>query len=281
MGPRCARNGGRASGLPGSRLWTSERICLLAACGLLLSAVGVVFGQAASFSFVNYDDNVSVYENRFVTGGLTLRRVLAVFTEHHVDSGAPLTCVSHMLVWRIFGSASAPHHLTNVFLHAATSIVLFLLLRRMTRALWPSAFVAAVFAIHPLRAESVAWVTERKDVLCGFFFVLTLAAYLGYVRRPFSLARYLAVLACFTASLAAKPMAVTLPFLLWLLDYWPLEARGERGEGKEGGRRKADIIPHPSSFIFRPRYLGKDPPARDRRPLLPVGRPWSGGGVAS
>jgi tetratricopeptide (TPR) repeat protein len=114
------------------------------------------------------------------------------------------------------------HHLTSVLLHAATAVLLFLLLRRMTGDLWPSAFVAAVFAIHPLRVESVAWVAERKDVLSGLFFVLTLWAYLAYVRHPFSWARYLTVIAMFALGLTAKPMLVTLPFVLLLLDYWPL-----------------------------------------------------------
>ena len=237
------RNGGRDSGLPGSRWWTSHRVCALAVCGLLLLGVGLVFGQTAGFGFVNYDDNAGVYDNRLVTGELTLRGVLAVFTQRHVESWAPLTCLSHILVWHLLGHGAAAHHLTNVLMHAASAVLLFLVLWRMTGHLWPSALVAAIFAVHPLRAESVAWVTERKDVLSGLFFMLTLAAYLGYVRggkgdrhllperpvgcfaqkvpAPFSL-RYLTVLACFIVGLAAKPMAVTLPFLLLLLDYWPL-----------------------------------------------------------
>ena len=137
------------------------------------------------------------------------------------------------------------HHLTSILLHAATAVLLFLVLRQMTGRLWPSAFVAAVFAIHPLRAESVAWVSERKDVLSGLFFMLILAAYLGYARRPFSLARYLVVVVLFALGLMAKPMLVTLPFLLLLLDYWPLgrlgrgEWAGARGErAVEGGDRE-------------------------------------------
>ena len=127
-----------------------------------------------------------------------------------------------MLDCQLYGLHAGGHHLTNVLLHAATAILLFLVLRRMTGDLWPSAFVAAVFAIHPLRVESVAWVAERKDVLSGLFFMLTLGAYVGYVRRPFSLARYLTVVLLFALGLMAKPMLVTLPFVLLLLDYWPL-----------------------------------------------------------
>ncbi len=238
------RNGGRDSGLPGSRWWTSHRVCALAVCGLLLLGVGLVFGQTAGFGFVNYDDNAGVYDNRLVIGDLTLRGVWAVFTERHPESWAPLTCLSHILVWHLFGHGAAVHHVTNVLLHAASAVLLFLVLWRMTGHLWPSALVAAIFAVHPLRAESVTWVTERKDVLSGLFFMLTLAAYLGYVRGgkkgtgtfcrngpsgashkrclPLFSLRYLTVLACFIVGLAAKPMAVTLPFLLLLLDYWPL-----------------------------------------------------------
>ena len=127
-----------------------------------------------------------------------------------------------MLDCQFYGRHPAGHHLTNVLLHAATAIVLFLVLQRVTGDLWPSALAAALFAIHPLRAESVAWVAERKDVLSGLFFMLTLAAYVAYVRRPVSIARYLLVVLLFALGLMAKPMLVTLPFVLLLLDYWPL-----------------------------------------------------------
>ena len=121
------------------------------------------------------------------------------------------------------------HHLTNVLLHAANAILLFLVLWRMTGSLWATRFATAVFALHPLRAESVAWVSERKDVLSGFFFLLTLAAYVGYARHPASLIRYLAVAVLFALGLMAKPMLVTLPFVLLLLDYWPLGRMFRRG----------------------------------------------------
>ncbi len=224
-GPRAIDSGGAT--LTCRRAWgvrpgVQNPYTVLAVCGFLLLAVALVFGQTAGYDFVNYDDAEGVYQNRLVTGELTLRGVLAVFTQRHVERWVPLTCVSHILVWHIFGPSPAVHHLTNVFLHAVTTILLFLVLWRMTGNLWPSALVAVVFAAHPLRAESVAWVTERKDVLSGLFFVLTLAAYVRYARRRFSLLGYLAVVVCFTLSLVAKPMAVTLPFLLLLLDYWPL-----------------------------------------------------------
>ena len=142
----------------------------------------------------------------------------------------PLTWLSHMLDCQLYGLHPWGHHLTNVLLHAATTILLFLVLWRMTGDLWPSAFVAALFAVHPLHVESVAWVAERKGLLSGLFFVLTLGAYVGYVRHRFSLLRYLAVVVLFALGLMAKPMLVTLPFVLLLLDYWPLGRMDRQGE---------------------------------------------------
>ena len=139
-----------------------------------------------------------------------------------------------MLDCQLYGLAPAGHHLTNVLLHATVAILLFLVLRQMTGALWRSAFVAAVFAIHPLRVESVAWVAERKDVLSGVFFMLTIGAYVRYVRHSWSLARYLAVVLLFAFGLMSKPTLMTLPFVLLLLDYWPLgsgDGRPVAGDG--------------------------------------------------
>jgi tetratricopeptide (TPR) repeat protein len=207
-----------------------RRFQVLAVCALLLLAVAVVFGQTVGFDFVNYDDPAYVYENVPVDAGLTGQGIGWAFT--HVYMGRrydnpifhwhPLTWISHMADCQLYGLRPGGHHLTSVVLHGATAVVLFLVLLRMTGALWPSALAAALFAIHPLRVESVAWVAERKDVLSGFFFVLTLAAYVRYARLPFSLARYSAVLALFACGLMAKPMLVTLPCVLLLLDWWPL-----------------------------------------------------------
>jgi tetratricopeptide (TPR) repeat protein len=152
-----------------------------------------------------------------------------------------------MLDCQLYGVARpGGHHLTNLLLHAAAAVVLLLALRRMTGSLWPSAWVAAVFAIHPLRVESVAWVAERKDVLSGLFFMLTLWFYARYVERPASWGRYLLVAASFALGLTVKPMLVTLPFVLLLLDYWPL------GRMKAEGGRMKKIRIHPSSFILHP-----------------------------
>ena len=191
-------------------------------CGLLLLAVALVFGQTVQHGFVNYDDNGYVSDNPQVTKGLTVQGIGWAFTTTHGSMWGPLTWLSHMLDCQLYGLHSWGHHLTNILLHAATTIILFLVLRRMTGDLWPSALVAALFAVHPLHVESVAWVAERKGLLSGLFFVLTIGAYVGYVRHRFSLLRYLAVVVLFALGLMAKPMVVTLPFVLLLLDYWPL-----------------------------------------------------------
>lgn len=193
-----------------------------AVCGLLLLAVLLVFSQTAEFTFVNYDDNTYVYENPHVSAGLTADNAAWAFTHSHSDNWHPLTWLSHMMDCQFFGLAPRGHHLTNVALHAAAVVLLFLVLLRMTDRLWPSVFVAVVFAIHPLRVESVAWVAERKDVLSGLFFMLTLWTYSKYAERPTSWGRYIAVIVCFALGLMAKPMLVTVPFVLLLLDYWPL-----------------------------------------------------------
>jgi len=194
-------------------------------CVLLAILVFVVFGQTARFDFVNYDDGWYVYQNHEVTGGLSLGGVVHAFTHKEPSFHglySPVVTVSNMVDWEFFGLNAGGYHLTNVALHLGSTILLFLILLQMTEALWRSAFVAAVFGIHPLHVESVAWIAERKDVLSGLFFMLTLGAYLRYVRRPGSVIRYLAVLVPFALGLMCKPMIVTLPLVLLLLDYWPL-----------------------------------------------------------
>ena len=206
-----------------------------AVCGFLLLAVGLVFGQTLRHEFIPYDDDGYVYENPHVTAGLTLSGLWWALTDGPYSEWFPLTSLSHMLDCQLYGLNPAGHHLTNLLLHAASSVLLFLVLLRMTGDLWPSAWVAAVFAIHPLHVESVAWVAERRDVLSGLFFMLTLGAYALYAERP-SLWRYLAVAGLFALGLMAKPMLVTVPFLLLLFDYWPLDrfrrAAGARPTGR-------------------------------------------------
>jgi protein O-mannosyl-transferase len=219
--PALAERAGSTS--PSTRPITARDIYVATAvCCFLLLAVAVVFGQAVNFDFVNYDDNDYVYQNPRITQDSAAKGAAWALTGVHAGNWHPLTWLSHIVDYRVYGLHAGGHHLTNVILHAVTAIALFLVLWRMTGNLWPAAFVAAVFALHPLRAESVAWVAERKDVLSGLFFMLTLAAYVGYVRRPFSFFRYAAVVVLFALGLMSKPMLVTLPFVLLLLDYWPL-----------------------------------------------------------
>ena len=190
-------------------------------CVFLVALTWLVFGQTLRHGFINYDDPVYVYENPVVTSGLTLHGIGWAFSHSHSGNWHPLTSISHMLDCQFYGLKAGGHHFTNVLLHTIAVLLLFVLLLQMTGALWRSAFVAAVFAIHPLRVESVAWIAERKDVLSGVLFMLTLIAYLRYARRP-SLGRYATMLVFFGCGLMAKPMLVTIPFVLLLLDYWPL-----------------------------------------------------------
>ncbi|MGP8198766.1 MAG: tetratricopeptide repeat protein [Limisphaerales bacterium] len=198
--------------------WRTPAVCLV-----LATITFAVFGQTAGFGFVNYDDDKYVYENPVVAQGLTFKGIVWAFTRTHSANWHPLTWLSHMLDCQLYGLHPGGHHLTNVLLHIAAVIALFLVLRQMTGALWRSAFVAAVFAIHPLRVESVAWVAEHKDVLSGLLFMLTMGAYVRYARRPWSPARYGLVVLLFAMGLMCKPMLVTLPLVLLLLDYWPLQ----------------------------------------------------------
>jgi Flp pilus assembly protein TadD len=204
----------------------------------------MVFGQTRHHEFINFDDDVYVFQNSPVTGGLTPHSVAWAFT--HVDHANyhPLTTISHMADYQFFGANAGGHHVMNVLLHAATAICLFLVLFKMTGDLWCAAFVAFLFALHPFRVESVAWVAERKDVLSGFFFVLTLGAYAHYVRKP-SATRYFLILIAYVLGLLAKPMLVTLPFVMLLLDYWPLRRVELTGAGflKTAGRLVVEKIP--------------------------------------
>jgi len=187
----------------------------------LIAATLFAFEQVRHHAFLNLDDNVYVTENLQVQSGLTFKSVTWAFTTMHASYWIPLTWLSLMLDCQLYGLNPGGYHLTNLVFHLANTLLLFLVLKRMTGALWKSSFVAALFALHPLHVESVAWVTERKDVLSTFFWILTMLMYVRYVERP-GLNRYLLVLLSFTLGLLSKPMLVTLPFVLLLLDYWPL-----------------------------------------------------------
>lgn len=191
-------------------------------CLALVALVWVSFGRAAGYGFVEFDDPVYVYRNPQITSGINLASIAWAFTHSHALNWHPLTSVSHMLDWQLYGEDAAGHHVSNILLHTAAAVLLFWSWYELSSALWPSAFVAALFAVHPLRVESVVWISERKDVLSGVFFMLVLAAYAHYARNRFGVGRYFLVLITFLLGLLAKPMLVTVPFVLLLLDYWPL-----------------------------------------------------------
>ncbi len=187
----------------------------------LIIATFAVYWQVKNHEFINFDDDLYVTKNHYVKTGLTLKNIAWSFTATHAKNWHPLTWLSHMLDCQISGMNPGRHHMTNVFFHIVNTLLLFVVLRRMSGNLWRSGFVAALFALHPLHVESVAWVAERKDVLSTFFWMLTMYSYVRYVERP-RVNRYLLVLLLFILGLMAKPMLVTLPFVLILLDYWPL-----------------------------------------------------------
>jgi Tfp pilus assembly protein PilF len=189
---------------------------------ILITAVLLVYWQVGDHEFINYDDNVYITDNAQVQKGLTSKGIIWAFTTSHTGNWHPLTWISHMLDCELYGLNPGGHHLTSVLLHMANAILLFVVLRWMTGAIWRCGLVAVLFALHPLHVESVAWAAERKDVLSTFFWMLTMVAYVHYVNRPGG-KRYFLVLVTFFLGLMVKPMLVTLPFVLLLLDYWPLD----------------------------------------------------------
>jgi protein O-mannosyl-transferase len=197
-------------------------------CLALVALTVATYAPALRCQFLIFDDPVYVSENRQVQAGLTFHSIAEAFLENTAGNWHPLTLLSHMLDCQIYGLRPWGHHLTNVLLHAANSVLLFLVLMRMTGALWRSACVAALFAVHPAHVESVAWVSERKDVLSSFFCLLAVWAYIRYsedfkVQSSKFKVYFVLCVALFAMALMAKPMAVTLPFVLLLLDFWPLE----------------------------------------------------------
>ena len=193
-------------------------------CAGLTAVVLAVYWQVGQHAFINYDDPDYVTANPYVRAGITRAGVAWALTTGHASNWHPLTWLSHMLDCELWGVQPGAHHLTSVVLHAINAMLVFAVLNGMTGALWASAAVAWLFALHPLHVESVAWVAERKDVLSTLFGLLTLLAYGRYVRRP-GLKRYLVVVTVFALSLMAKPMLVTLPVVMLLLDVWPLRRR--------------------------------------------------------
>jgi Flp pilus assembly protein TadD len=191
--------------------------------GLALFVVTMIlYWPATSFPFVNFDDQLYVYENPTVVHGLTWEGIKWAATNVVAANWHPLTMLSHMADCSAYRLFAGGHHLTNILFHSANAVLLWLLLKRMTKLFWPSALVAALFAWHPLNVESVAWIAERKNVLNTFFFILTVWTYLRYAENPRP-ARYAMALLLFAMGLATKPMLVTMPFIFLLLDHWPLQ----------------------------------------------------------
>ena len=231
--PDASGSGSRLRGGPAKSGVTDLLVCVG-----LMAVTWAVFAQTLTHDFVNFDDHVYVYENPLVIRGLSTEGIISAFTHTHARNWHPLTTISHMLDCQLYGLKAGGHHFTNVILHTISVLLLFLVLKQMTEALWQSVFVATLFAIHPLHVESVAWIAERKDVLSAMFFMLTLAAYARYVRAP-SACRYLLVALLFAFGLMSKPMLVTVPFLLLLLDYWPL---GRIGTHRSEVRRRLPTL---------------------------------------
>ena len=189
---------------------------------LLILAIIIAYGQVKNFDFVGYDDQEYITENSHVQKGLTVESIIWAFTSFHSANWHPLTWLSHMLDCELYRLNPMGHHWTNLMFHMVNTILLFIVLELMTGAIWRSAFVAALFALHPLHVESVAWVSERKDVLSTFFGLLMIFSYYRYVKIS-SLKNYLLVIIFFSLGLMSKPMLVTFPFVLLLLDFWPLK----------------------------------------------------------
>ena len=190
-------------------------------CLFLVASSLFVYLQVINYDFIYFDDELYVIDNPNVKAGLSPESIIWAFSADYAGNWHPLTWLSHMLDIELYGLSPMGHHLTNLQIHIVNSVLFFILLNWMTGAIWQSAFVAALFALHPLHVESVAWVAERKNVLSTFFWMLTMLAYVHYSRHP-NLYRYFLTLLLLMFGLMAKPMLITLPFVLLLLDYWPL-----------------------------------------------------------
>jgi protein O-mannosyl-transferase len=193
-------------------------------CVFFVAAIIAIYWQVYSYDFVKYDDDYYVTNNANIKSGFDWKNIHWAFTSNYAHNWHPVTWLSHSIDYQLFKKWAGGYHLVNVLFHIANTILLFYLLMRMTGAVWPSAFVAAAFALHPLHVESVVWIAERKDLLSTFFWLLTMWAYISYVENQ-KLKWYLTAIVLFILGLMSKPMLVTLPFVLLLLDYWPLERK--------------------------------------------------------
>jgi len=219
----------------------------VAICIFLMVATFAIYWQVQDHEFVSFDDPIYT-QNPNVKAGFTSESVKWAFTTMDSEDWSPVNWLSHMLDYQLYGMHPKGHHLTNLFFHIANALLLFMVLHRMTGALWQSGFVAAMFAFHPLNVESVAWVAERKNVLSTLFWLLTMWAYIHYAAKP-TIKRYGLVFLFFTLGLMSKTMLVTLPFALLLLDYWPL--RRLKFKQERGGNETSEKNTAKRSEVFR------------------------------
>lgn len=208
---------------------SKSTVVILVALSALVVLSSIPYIQTLHFDFVNFDDDLYVFSNEMVMRGLTAGTAVWAFTTLYTGIWHPLTWLIHLLDISLFGLWAGGHHLVNVLIHAANVALLFMLFRAMAVNVWRSAFIAAMFALHPINAESVAWVSESKGLLCTFFYLLAMWFYVPYSKNP-SFKRYLPVFVSFAFALMAKPMAITLPFVLLLVDYWPLRRVNRKSE---------------------------------------------------
>ncbi len=216
---------------------------------MILVATLAVYAQVRHHEFVNFDDDKYITENLHLRKGLSWEGIRWAFTTFYFGFWSPLTWLSRMLDVQLFGLDPGMHLLMNVFIHMASVVLLYIALLRMTGSVWRSAFVAAMFALHPLNVESVAWASERKNVLSTFFWMLTMLAYSRYVLRP-GIKNYLLVFCAYLMGLMAKPMLVTLPCALLLMDYWPLKRFWPPGEGTAKSQSSPQIQPRPLFLLI-------------------------------
>ena len=216
-------------------------------CIFLIVATFCVYSQVQDHEFINFDDGLYITNNLNVQAGLTSESVKWAFTTMDTEDWSPVNWLSHILDYQLYGLNPKGHYLTNLFLHIANALILLLVLSRMTGKLWQSAFVAAIFAFHSLNVESVAWLAERKNVLSTLFWLMTMWAYIHYAEKP-TVKRYGLVFLFFAMGLMSKPMLVTLPFVLLLLDYWPLrrlkfgQERGNNEISEKNTAKRSEIL---------------------------------------
>src|SRR5438309_4866437 len=228
------------SAVPLSHATTFGRLDLLILLGLAVMTFGI-YAQVIGHQFITLDDPTYIQENPMVNRGVTGAGLVWAFTTFYATNWHPLTWISHMIDCQFFGTNAGRHLLVNALIHAANTLLVFWFLLRTTRARWPSALIAALFALHPLHVESVAWASERKDTLSTFFGLLSLVAYVRYVEAP-SISRYAWTAITLALGLLAKPMLVTWPLVMLLLDYWPLARLTDpmaKEHRREASHRKA------------------------------------------